>query len=228
MCQAPSSTAPSRSNAPATELPLLSADAPACGCGGHAHASPPAEQTVHSLQEALQVGETVRWVASGHDAEYPPVPFPSLRVIRSAGEGRLRALVWRHHTLLRASPVGHLFPADDEKFARGTDKTADFIVEACGGPAHFTPQFGHTCMRTRHFPFTIDEAARETWLDLLWQALDDVLFPDEVREEYWNWLEAMSIRMINRRTTKAAPARRPYAAMAAHRDDAAGALPAPA
>jgi len=217
MCQTPSSTAPSSSSTSATELPLLSADAPACGCGGHghAHAAPPTEQTVHSLQEAMQVGETVRWVASGHDADYPPVPFPSLRVIRSAGEARLRAVVWRHHTLLRASPVGHLFPTDDEKFARGTDKTADFIVEACGGPANFTPQFGHTCMRTRHFPFTIDETARETWLDLLWQALDEEGLPNDVREEYWNWLEAMSIRMINRRTIKAAPARRPYAAMAA-------------
>lgn len=210
MCQAPSFPTQAANDQPGT-------DAPRCGCAGHPAQATADPHTVHSLQDAMQVGEDIRWVATSHDSDYPPVPFPSLQVIRSAGEGRLRALVWQHHMLLRASPIGHLFPADDEKFARGTDKTADFIVEACGGPANFTPQFGHTCMRTRHFPFTIDEAARETWLDLLWQALDDVLFPDDVREEYWNWLEAMSIRMINRRTTKTAPARRPYAAMAGRR-----------
>ena len=211
MCQAPSTSTPS----PDGSLPVLLAEPRSCGCGGHGHGAGDTPKTVHSLQDALQVDESVRWVDASHDLGFPAVPFPSLRIYRSAGEAMLRALVLRHHTLLLDSPVAHLFPTDPEKFARGTAKTADFIVEACGGPARFSTEFGHTCMRTRHFPFTIDEAGRETWLQALWQAFNDVGFPTDVREEYWNWVEAMSIRMINRRTTKAQPARHPFSEMSA-------------
>lgn len=188
--------------------------APAHGCG----CTPPvdkAERTVHSLQEALQVDEHIRLVGAGHDLDFPPVPFPSRRVIQSAGEARIREVVTRHHALLRDSVIAGLYPADPVKFAEATTRAADFIVEACGGTALYTPVQGHTCMRTRHFPFTIDEGAREIWLATLWQAIDDCGLPTDVREEFWNWLEAMSIRMINRRTAKAQPARFPYATMVA-------------
>jgi hemoglobin len=65
-------------------------------------------------------------------------------------------------------------------------------------------------MRKRHYPFTIDEAARDIWLRQLWWAFDDVGFPSQIREEYWNWVEAFSIRMINRRTQRAQPQRYPF------------------
>lgn len=204
MCQhAPNSTEP---------LPVAP---PACACSAPPAAQPatPGARPVHSLREALQTDEHIRTVGAGHDLDFPPVPFPSLRVIRSAGEALIREVVTRHHALLRASPIAGLYPADPEKFAKAVSTSADFIVEACGGSALYTPVRGITCMRTRHFPFTIDESARETWLGLLWRALEETGFPLDVREEYWNWQEAMSIRMINRRTDKAQPARFPYATM---------------
>nr|MBU2717201.1 globin [Acidithiobacillus ferridurans] len=67
----------------------------------------------------------------------------------------------------------------------------------------------------RHFPFTIREKDRELWLDLYVQALRNVAFPLEVAEEYWRWVESLSIRMINRRTTFAEPVRVPYSQIAA-------------
>ena len=169
----------------------------ACGCGGGA--------------QGMQVGEAVRWVDAKSEMEFPAVPFPSKRVFAVAGEAKLRALVARHHERLLATPIAGLYPSDPERFAHAVTKAADYAVEATGGPAAFTPVNGNTCMRTRHFPFTIDEAAREIWLGQLWLSFDEVGFPAEVREEYWNWQEAMSIRMINRRTTKAAPRRVSYA-----------------
>ncbi|WP_077298460.1 hypothetical protein [Aquaspirillum sp. LM1] len=75
-------------------------------------------------------------------------------------------------------------------------------------------------MRTRHFPFTIDESAREVWLTLLWQAMQDTDFSSAAREEYWNWMEPFSLRMVNRRTTKAQPVRWAFADMPAVSDHA--------
>lgn len=163
-----------------------------CGCGGH----------------AVSVGRTVD---AATELLLPAVQFPSRGLLETVGEARLRKVVVRHHELLAAGPVAGMFPADPGVFAGLVAKVADFFVETCGGPANYTPVHGNTCMRTRHFPFTIDEGTCEVWLDALWCAMDEVDFPVEAREEYWNWLEAFSVRMINRRTMKAQPVRIPYA-----------------
>jgi hypothetical protein len=42
-------------------------------------------------------------------------------------------------------------------------------------------------------------------------AFEDVGFPDEARLEYWNWVEALSIRAISRRTMIGQPRRYPLA-----------------
>ena len=119
----------------------------------------------------------------------------------------LRALVQCHHQRLSESALQQLFPSNEREFIAGVTRAADYVIETCGGPAYFTSRHGKPCMRKRHFPFTIDEAAREIWLRQLWLAFDDVGFPEQLREEYWNWVEPFSIRMINRRTQRAQPQR---------------------
>jgi hemoglobin len=163
-----------------------------CACGGHA---------------ADQAGRTVD-VAT--ELILPAVTFPSPRVLAVAGEEKIRQVVRRHHALLQASAIAGLFVKDPWQFAKLAERVADFFVEACGGAPAYSEQHGSTCMRTRHFPFSIDESAREIWLEMLYQAMVDVDFPTEVREEYWTRLEAFSVRMINRRTMKAQPVRIPY------------------
>lgn len=171
--------------------PQPAAPAPhACGCGSH--------------DSRPEVG---RRVPEAHDLDYPGVPFPSARVLATAGAASLRKLVFRHHERLRQSEIGHLFAMDDTQFAKLVGHIADYVVETCGGPQKFTEERGAGCMRTRHFPFTIDERGREVWMENLFHAMEETGFPLELREEYWTWLEAMSIRMINRRTTKAQPLR---------------------
>lgn len=160
-----------------------------------------------------KAGDEIRWKAGFSDIDFPPVPFPTRRIFAVAGEDLLRALVRRHHERLRDSIVGHLFPFDAARFDEGVAKAADFVVEVAGGPDYYALAHGRVCMRTQHFPFTIDEQAREVWLAELLGAFADVAFPLDIREEYWNWVEAMSIRMINRRTMRAPPRRIPYRAL---------------
>jgi hemoglobin len=155
-------------------------------------------------------GEAGRKVDAAIELVLPAVAFPSRRMLDVAGEEKLRQVVRRHHVLLMASPIAELFTKDPWAFAKLAERVADFVVESCGGAATYSEQQGSTCMRTRHFPFSIDEAARETWLAALFRAMEDVDFPIEAREEYWNWLEAFSVRMVNRRTMKSQPARIPF------------------
>lgn len=151
-----------------------------------------------------------RVVDASHDLDFPEVPFPSRRILDVVGEAWLRELVRRHHDLLRVSEIGDLLSSDDADFAAAVERIADFVVESCGGPAAYTLKRGKGCMRTRHFPFGIDERGRDIWLSCLWQALEESGFPAAVREEYWNWMEPFSIRMINRRTQRSQPSRYPF------------------
>jgi hemoglobin len=113
--------------------------------------------------------------------------------------------------LRQNAEIGHLFAADDAVFAQRIKGIANFFVEACGGPSAYSAAEGdNVCMRTRHFPFEVDERAREIWLENLCIALTESDFPPAQRETYWTWLEAMSVRMINRRRTKTQPLRFTY------------------
>ena len=162
---------------------------------------------------SLHVGESVRWVQAVQEFELPAVPFPSRRIFDIAGEQCLRDLVRKHHDNLRQSDIRRMFPEAGAQFEDLVERVADYVVEACGGPPRFTPVHGNACMRARHYPFTIDEKAREIWLQCLWHAFDTADFPKSLRREYWDWMEAFSVRMINRRTMRAQPTRVPFDAL---------------
>jgi len=159
---------------------------------------------------SLQPGAEVRWLEQKNDAPFPPVPFPSNRLYREAGHACLAELVVRHHERLRDSVIGHLFPEDPVAFSATVARTLNFVIEASGGPALFTRSEGGMRLRERHFGVTIDENVRDRWLLELLRAFDDVSFPDQWRPSYWRWMEALSIRMINRRTRMQPPPRYPY------------------
>ena len=159
---------------------------------------------------AFTVGSEIRWADATPELGAPSVPFPSRRIFEVAGEQALRALVLRHHQRLSESALHWLFPAGEGDFMAGVTRAADYVVETCGGPNYFTSRHGKPCMRKRHYPFAIDEEARDIWLHHLCLAFDDVGIPVEVRQEYWDWAEAFSIRMINRRTKRAPLRRYPF------------------
>ncbi len=159
---------------------------------------------------AFAVGSSIRWADAIPELEAPRVPFPSRRIFEVAGEQALRALVLRHHQRLSESALHGLFPADEAGFIAGVTRAADYVVETCGGPNYFTSRHGKPCIRKRHYPFAIDEEARDIWLHHLCLAFDDARIPMEVRQEYWDWAEAFSIRMINRRTQHAPLRRYPF------------------
>ena len=152
-------------------------------------------------------GEEPRTADAKIDFVYPPVVFPSNKILKTFGEEAIRNMVFHHHSMLKKSSIGDMFPADEKEFLEGTQKTADFFVEALGGGDIFSSKRGHPALRGRHFRFTIDEKGREIWLMMYKKTLRDIEFPKELLEEFWNWIEPLSIRMINRRTTAVPPQR---------------------
>ncbi|MFT7860088.1 MAG: globin [Sulfurimonas sp.] len=158
------------------------------------------EQMQQTRKQPRFGAEEVRVVDPMIDIIYPSVPFPSKRLFDTLGEEAIREMVWHHHRLLKKTKVGKLFPENEEAFKMAVDKSADFFVEAMGGGAVFTSQHGEPRLRMRHFKVPIDENDREIWLAMYKKTLKEINFPKEHLEEFWNWIEPLSIRMINRRT----------------------------
>ena len=145
-------------------------------------------------------GDEIRVIDAMIDIIYPPVPFPSNKIFKVLGEQKIRDMVWHQHQLLLKTKVGKLFPANEEAFKMAVEKSADFFVEALGGGDVFSSVHGEPHLRMRHFKIPIDENDREIWLAVYKKTLKEIAFPPKHLEEFWNWIEPLSIRMINRRT----------------------------
>jgi len=159
-------------------------------------------------------GSEPRTVDAKIDFVYPEVTFPSDGLYREWGEANIRAMVRRHHGLLRSTVLGAMFPAEDEAFSAATEKAADFFVEALGGKKYFSDARGHPALRMRHLHLLIDEKARDIWLMMYRKAMTECGMPAEYAEAFWHWIEALSIRMINRRTSVEPIRRHPFAGAA--------------
>ena len=144
------------------------------------------------------------------DFVFPPVIFPPNEIYKNFGKDNIIKMVFYHHNLLKKSSIKDLFTKDEDEFKTMTYRTADFFIEALGGGSTYSSKHGHPHLRARHFTFTVDEHAREVWLMFYKKTLKDINFPKEYLKPFWEWIESLSIRMINRRTTMNPPKRYPF------------------
>jgi hemoglobin len=72
-----------------------------------------------------------------------------------------------------------------------------FLIGRFGGPPTYIEERGHPRLRMRHFPFRIDQTARDRWIELMTNALDETKLPPEPDAVLRNFFEGMSSFMIN-------------------------------
>jgi hemoglobin len=74
----------------------------------------------------------------------------------------------------------------------------DFLIGRFGGPQTYIEQRGHPRLRARHSPFSIDETARDRWMRLMDNALEEAALPAAAGQVLRKFLDEMSSFMINR------------------------------
>lgn len=136
-------------------------------------------------------------------------PLPSFQLYMKWGEEKIRKLVRYHHNLLRLSDIENFLPSDQGQFEHATQKTADFFVDVLSRRVSSQNLFGYPALKMRYFQITVDEHARDVWLEMYKRAIIDMKMPSECIEEFWNWIEPLSLWMINHRTLAVVP-RYPY------------------
>lgn len=115
---------------------------------------------------------------------------------RVGGESTFHRLVEAFYRRVEADPVLRpMFPADLEE---GKHAQYLFLMQFFGGPQTYMQERGHPRLRMRHFPFPIDQQARDHWLQHMLDALDEVGVAEPMRSEMRDYFERASTHMINK------------------------------
>ena len=92
--------------------------------------------------------------------------------------------------------LGPMYPGADLTGAE--QRLRDFLIGRFGGPSRYIEERGHPRLRMRHMPFAVNGAARERWLQLMTNALDEVRFPPDVDAFLREFFHGVSAMLINR------------------------------
>jgi len=115
-------------------------------------------------------------------------------IVGADGFARLVSAFYRQ--VPRDNLLGPMYPARDLEGAE--QRLRDFLIYRFGGPQTYIEQRGHPRLRARHFPFRINQAARDRWMQLMNNALAEAALPVEAEQVLRTFLDGMSTFMINR------------------------------
>ena len=88
-----------------------------------------------------------------------------------------------------------MYPAD---LAESNRRLFLFLVQFFGGPTRYSQERGHPRLRMRHFPFAIDQRARDQWLRHMLEAIDEAGIAEPARSRMREYFERSSAFLINR------------------------------
>lgn len=92
--------------------------------------------------------------------------------------------------------LGPLYPAHD--FQGAEKRLRDFLVFRFGGPSTYLDTRGHPRLRMRHAPFAIGGAARDRWVQIMNQALDESSIPEPARATLKAFFASTATFLMNR------------------------------
>jgi hemoglobin len=120
-----------------------------------------------------------------------------LEVFSAIGEeGFSRLVAAFYRQVYQDDILGPMYPSEDREGAE--QRLRDFLIYRFGGPQRYIEQRGHPRLRARHFPFAINQSARDRWMQLMNNAFAEAALPADAEQHLRGFLEQMSEFMINR------------------------------
>jgi hemoglobin len=77
------------------------------------------------------------------------------------------------------------------------ERLRDFLIFRFGGPTRYIETRGHPRLRMRHARFSIDQAARDRWLELMRRALEEAKLPAQAEAALRSFFDATATFLIN-------------------------------
>tara|TARA_R110000850_G_scaffold64695_2_gene145046 strand:+ start:979 stop:1359 length:381 start_codon:yes stop_codon:yes gene_type:complete len=102
-------------------------------------------------------------------------------VVQQVGEDGFGRLVSAFYERVKEDDViGPMYP--DQDWAGAEKRLCDFLLFRFGVSERYIEERGHPRLRMRHAPFSIGEAERDRWLELMGAAMEDVSIEGEAKE----------------------------------------------
>lgn len=118
-------------------------------------------------------------------------------IYAAIGEEGFRRLIAAFYKQVPGDEIlGAMYPPED--LAGAEQRLRDFLIGRFGGPQRYIEQRGHPRLRMRHMPFAVNAAARERWLQLMTNALDEARLPPEVDAYLREFFDGVSAMLVNR------------------------------
>lgn len=118
-------------------------------------------------------------------------------VYAAIGEDGFRRLVAAFYRRVPADPIlGPMYPESD--FAGAEERLRGFLIYRFGGPPTYIQRRGHPRLGMRHAPFVINAAARDRWVKLMGEALDEVQLPEAPAAKLREFFDQTATFLINR------------------------------
>jgi hemoglobin len=112
------------------------------------------------------------------------------------GEDGFTRLVAAFYRQVPADDIlGPMYPPDD--MAGAEQRLRDFLVGRFGGPPRYIEQRGHPRLRMRHMPFAVTPAARDRWVVLMTNALNEVQLPHDAASMLHEFFDQVATMMVN-------------------------------
>lgn len=117
--------------------------------------------------------------------------------MEALGEDGFARLVAAFYRRVRVDDlIGPMYPPDDWENAER--RLADFLIFRFGGSDRYIQERGHPRLRMRHVPFSIGEAERDRWLELMGGAMDELGLAGEARMNLGAFFDQVADFMRNR------------------------------
>lgn len=130
--------------------------------------------------------------------ERPPFKNPDPRILEVLGEEKFREFVGSFYDIVvEDNDIAHFFPQEGEDLERAKQNSGDFFVQLLGGKKCFDERRGGKSMEYVHSRFSVTPKAREGWLHCMQLALEKLELADELKQSFWDYVEAFTKHVVN-------------------------------
>jgi hemoglobin len=110
-------------------------------------------------------------------------------------EGFARLIAAFYRRVPQDDILGPMYPHED--LAGAEERLRDFLIFRFGGPQRYIEERGHPRLRMRHARFAIGSAARDRWMQLMNQAIEEAALPVEAVEVLRPFFAGTATFLIN-------------------------------
>ncbi len=136
------------------------------------------------------------------EGEEVPYKNPSPEFFKAVGGADgMQKLMYSFYDIIYESDIHNFFPQDRAEFDKVKEKNTKFFIQRCGGPKVYEEESEgmnlNEFMIRIHDDFTIPEKARVEWLGCMREALENFDMDEDIKIDFWNYVEAFSKLTVN-------------------------------